>query len=97
MTAEPNWQEGSCFEAWIYNPELAASFYAEQFRDQKLARACCATCPIKDECLAHAVATGEVHGIWGGEGRRGRERIHARLKGKTIKADTRRRTKKTAT
>ena len=30
------------------------------------AKAICATCPVKADCLAHALAAGEKHGIWGG-------------------------------
>lgn len=30
------------------------------------AKAVCAACPVRSACLAHAVATGEHHGIWGG-------------------------------
>lgn len=26
----------------------------------------CATCPVKDMCLAHAIRNGEMGGIWGG-------------------------------
>ena len=26
----------------------------------------CARCPVRTHCLAHALATGEPHGIWGG-------------------------------
>jgi WhiB family redox-sensing transcriptional regulator len=30
------------------------------------AKARCAGCPVKAECLAYAVATNQVHGVWGG-------------------------------
>jgi WhiB family transcriptional regulator, redox-sensing transcriptional regulator len=30
------------------------------------AKAICATCPVRRECLAFALRTGQVHGIWGG-------------------------------
>lgn len=26
----------------------------------------CARCPVQDECLADALATGQRHGVWGG-------------------------------
>ena len=37
-------------------------------RDYREARAkkVCAACPVTEQCLAHALKTGEVHGIWGG-------------------------------
>ena len=30
------------------------------------AKAICATCRVRRECLAFALRTGQVHGIWGG-------------------------------
>jgi WhiB family transcriptional regulator, redox-sensing transcriptional regulator len=30
------------------------------------AKAICAACPVRPECLAFAIETGQVHGIWGG-------------------------------
>ena len=30
------------------------------------ARAICAGCPVLDDCLAHAIATDQPDGIWGG-------------------------------
>jgi WhiB family redox-sensing transcriptional regulator len=32
------------------------------------AKAICATCRVRRECLAFALRTGQVHGIWGGTG-----------------------------
>ena len=30
------------------------------------AKAICATCRVQRECLAYALRTGQVHGVWGG-------------------------------
>jgi hypothetical protein len=30
------------------------------------AKAVCWTCPLREDCLGHALAVGEVYGIWGG-------------------------------
>ena len=36
-------------------------------RDQTAkAQAICATCQVRLECLAFALRTGQVHGVWGG-------------------------------
>lgn len=33
---------------------------------QDVARGVCASCPVRRSCLAHALATGEPDGLWGG-------------------------------
>ena len=51
-------------------PEI---FFPEDFPDKgtreqaiRLARALCATCPIRWQCFEYAVEAREPHGIWGG-------------------------------
>jgi len=39
------------------------------------AKAVCATCPIRAECLDYALDHGVRHGVWGGESERARRRI----------------------
>ena len=34
--------------------------------NQSVARGVCESCPVRRSCLAHALATGEPDGIWGG-------------------------------
>jgi len=33
---------------------------------ERLAKSICAQCGVKQACLAHALRTAELHGIWGG-------------------------------
>ena len=40
-----------------------------------LARQICATCPVKAECLEHALVHRIDHGVWGGCSERERRRI----------------------
>jgi WhiB family transcriptional regulator, redox-sensing transcriptional regulator len=43
------------------------------------ARELCASCPVRAECLEHALAIGETHGIWGGLNELERRRLRRRL------------------
>jgi WhiB family redox-sensing transcriptional regulator len=36
-----------------------------QLREAR-AKAICRECPVRRECLEHALSVGETHGIWGG-------------------------------
>jgi WhiB family redox-sensing transcriptional regulator len=47
-------------------------------RQVQRAKAFCARCPVRDECLSYALASQQRHGIWGGttaEERRDLDRI----------------------
>ncbi len=54
--------------------ESGVSFYppsrpeprAARLRREARARAVCSYCPVRDECLQHAVDHDERYGIWGG-------------------------------
>ena len=39
------------------------------------AKAVCAACPVRAECLEHALVNRETRGVWGGLTERGRRRI----------------------
>lgn len=56
--AQPNWRDALCRD---HDPEL---FFALDREDD--ARAVCAECPIRWECLSWALAVNENHGVWGG-------------------------------
>ena len=54
--------------------ERAAAFYpplkpeakAERLARERIAKAICHACPVRVECLEHAVVHDERYGIWGG-------------------------------
>ena len=52
----------------------AEVFFSLDEQRQQEALALCADCPVRRECLEHALANGEQYGIWGGlrEGERRR-------------------------
>ena len=44
----------------------AEQFFSLDETRQQEALALCAECPVRRECLEHAIANGEQYGIWGG-------------------------------
>jgi WhiB family redox-sensing transcriptional regulator len=42
----------------LFHPEVGVSI--------SHARKVCTTCPVRIECLEHALEHGELHGVWGG-------------------------------
>lgn len=48
--------------------EIDEVFFPDQGGQHNAARAkaICARCPVLTECLDHALALGDVHGVWGG-------------------------------
>lgn len=46
------------------DPEI---YFAEQPATIERAKAVCASCPVRDACLAGALARREPWGVWGGE------------------------------
>jgi len=55
------------------DPEV---FYPATDEDAEEAKAICATCPVRQACLEHALAHREREGVWGGTTERERRRIH---------------------
>lgn len=50
-------------------------FYPQRGESSGPALMVCSACPVRAECLNHALATGEKHGIWGGRTERGRRKV----------------------
>ena len=44
----------------------AELFFPETMNDEEAAKRVCAACPVREECLEHAMRNGEAFGIWGG-------------------------------
>lgn len=67
--------------------EDADLWFADAPEDLERAKALCAGCPIKAECLAGALRRGEPWGVWGGEiFQRGSVIARKRPKGRPSKA-----------
>ncbi|WP_245617695.1 WhiB family transcriptional regulator [Nitriliruptor alkaliphilus] len=50
-------------------------FFAIDEAAQREAIAVCETCPVRQECLEHAVANREQYGVWGGLREQDRKRL----------------------
>ena len=51
----------------LFYPPSRPERRAARLRRESRARAVCGICPVRDECLQHAIDHGERHGIWGGQ------------------------------
>lgn len=50
-------------------------FFPERGDAVSGAKAVCRRCPVREDCLEHALVNHEHHGIWGGTSERERKRI----------------------
>lgn len=50
-------------------------FFAIDEVSQREAVAICETCPVRRECLEHAIANREQYGVWGGMREQDRKRL----------------------
>lgn len=51
------------------------AFFAVDEASQQEAVAICDTCPVRVECLEHAIAAREQYGVWGGLREQDRKRL----------------------
>ena len=58
------WNEALCNDG---TGALLDLFFSEQLDDIAVAKAFCRPCPVREACLAGALARREPWGVWGGE------------------------------
>lgn len=63
------------------DPEI---FFPDKGESTREGKKVCARCPVKAECLEHALANEERFGVWGGLSERERRRIRYTRRGKDI-------------
>jgi WhiB family redox-sensing transcriptional regulator len=64
LTRRPAWMaKGACRSS---DPELFFPSHGVSAATMARARAVCAICPVRGECLAHALAEVDAVGVWGG-------------------------------
>ena len=66
--------------------EPPSLFFPSDGTGVDIARALCATCPVKEPCLEYALRNRIDHGVWGGASERERRRI---LRQRRLDAGTR--------
>ena len=59
-----------------YDPEI---FFDPGTRSERRAKAVCAKCPVREECLALALASRAEFGVWGGLNSRERRTLLGRI------------------
>lgn len=70
LMRRPSWSaDAACQE----HPEV--DFFPDRGTDTRSAKAVCAGCLVRSECLAYALEHRERHGIWGGTSERERRRM----------------------
>ena len=58
------WEQALCHDG---TGALLDLFFSEQLDDIATAKAFCVACPVREACLAGALARREPWGVWGGE------------------------------
>jgi len=71
MLARPTWQR----RAACRGDGVGAYFPTRGASDLDLARAVCAGCEVRSDCLDYALADPSVLGVWGGTSERERQRL----------------------
>ncbi len=64
--------------AWMADAACRGStvnFHPERGQDARSAKAICARCPVREQCQAYALETGEMFGVWGGTTAKERRRL----------------------
>lgn len=76
------WQTlAACAE--LDQAEADRLFFPERGRSVAPAKAICAHCPVREECLEYALDNVERFGIWGGMSERERKRLRRQRSGRT--------------
>lgn len=61
-------------------------FFPEGDQPTIIAKSICRRCPVRADCLAHAIENGERYGIWGGFSEHTRDLLVARIAATTAAA-----------
>jgi WhiB family transcriptional regulator, redox-sensing transcriptional regulator len=65
----PSWQQRAACRGEDASFFFAPSYFerrSEKVAREAVAKAICARCPVREECLAFALEVRDPHGVWGG-------------------------------
>lgn len=65
----PRWQQEAACRGADASHFFAPSYFekrAEKLAREAIAKALCARCPVRDDCLDFALTVRDPHGVWGG-------------------------------
>jgi WhiB family transcriptional regulator, redox-sensing transcriptional regulator len=72
LLGRPGWMEqGAC------RSEDRSAFFPLLGGNAAKARALCSACPVRQQCLAYAMADAEIAGVWGGTTERERRKLRS--------------------
>jgi WhiB family redox-sensing transcriptional regulator len=57
--------------------ERGMIFFPQNKAEEKTALAICGICPVRQDCLDHALATNERFGVWGGTTEKQRRKLRS--------------------
>lgn len=75
-----DWQgDAACAGKWcaLFYPPMSREDKGTRRQREARAKAVCIACPVRNDCLEHAIANDERYGIWGGLNGRERRKMTA--------------------
>ena len=78
VTDEADWRASAACAAADPDLFFPVSSGGVSYQQERRAKAFCAICRVRPECLAFALETQQAHGVWGGLSERERARLTRR-------------------
>jgi WhiB family transcriptional regulator, redox-sensing transcriptional regulator len=79
-TDQAEWRSLSACRGEDPNLFFPAARTVTMFVQLARAKAICARCPVRDECLRYALGTGQEYGVWGGKSEEERKSMRRLLR-----------------
>lgn len=77
-----NWRDSAACRGMGSDPQFASLFFPAEDKDvSPIVRRKCGSCPVRPECLEHALREHEPTGVWGGLTRSERDEVQRQRQG----------------